>query len=64
MIVGRIVWGIVMFCIMGFDMTKFGLAAFWAGAIVNAIPGIIVQIILIPIVIMVLEKAKLISNKE
>ena len=58
MIVGRIVWGIVMFCIMGFDMTRFGLAAFWAGAVVNAIPGIIVQIILIPMLIMVLERAK------
>lgn len=64
MVVGRIVWGIVMFCIMGFDVTKFGLAAFWTGAIVNAIPGIIVQIILIPMVVIVLEKAKLIPKKK
>lgn len=64
MVVGRIVWGIVMFCIMGFDVTKFGLAAFWTGAIVNAIPGIIVQIILIPMVVIVLEKAKLMPNKK
>ena len=64
MIVGRIVWGIVMFCIMGFDVTEFGRAAFWAGAVVNAIPGIIVQIILIPMLIMVLEKAKLMPNKS
>lgn len=64
MAVGRIVWGLVMFCIMGFDLSEFGLAAFWAGAVVNAIPGIIVQIILIPIVVMLLEKAKLISNKK
>ena len=64
MIVGRIVWGVVMFCIMGFDMTKFGLAAFWAGAVVNAIPGIILQIILVPVVVMFLEKANLISYKK
>jgi thiamine transporter ThiT len=64
MIIGRIVWGVVMFCIMGFDMTKFGIAAFWAGAVVNAIPGIIAQIILIPMFIMVLEKAKLMPNKK
>lgn len=64
MIVGRIVWGITMFCIMGFNLSKFGLAAFWTSAVVNAIPGIIVQIILIPIVVMILEKAKLISNKK
>ena len=64
MIVGRIVWGVVMFCIMGFDFSKFGLAAFWTSAVVNAIPGIVIQIILIPIVVMLLEKAKLISNKK
>ena len=64
MILGRIVWGIVMFCIMGFDATKFGFATFWTGAIANAIPGIIVQVILIPMVVMVLEKSKLIPNQE
>lgn len=64
MIVGRIVWGFTMFCIMGFDFSKFGLAAFWSGAVVNAIPGIIIQIVLIPIVVILLEKAKLISNKK
>ena len=64
MIVGRIIWGIVMFCIMGFDMTKFGFTAFWAGAIANAIPGIIVQIILIPMLVLVLEKAKLMPTEK
>lgn len=64
MVVGRIIWGLAMICIMGFDFSKFGLATFWTGAVANAIPGIIVQIILIPIVVMLLEKAKLISNKS
>ena len=64
MLVGRIVWGFVMLCIMGFDFNRFGLSAFWTGAVVNAIPGIILQIIFIPIVIILLEKAKLISNKK
>lgn len=64
MIVGRIIWGVVMFCLMGFSITKFGLAAFWAGAFANAIPGIILQIILVPVVIMFLEKSKLISDKK
>lgn len=56
MVIGRVVWGIVMFCCMGFDVTKFGLNAFLAGAILNAVPGIIVQIVLIPILVIVLEK--------
>ena len=59
MIWGRIVWGVVMFCCMGLDTTQFGLDAFLAGAIVNAVPGIIVQIILIPILVISLRKSKL-----
>ncbi len=64
MVVGRIVWGAVMFCIMSFDSANFGFAAFWAGAVVNAIPGIIAQIILIPALIMILEKAKIMPDKK
>lgn len=57
MIIGRLVWGLVMFGCMGFDTSKFGLSAFLAGAVLNAIPGIIIQIIFIPIVVIALEKA-------
>lgn len=64
MVIGRVIWGVTTFCIMGFDATKFGFAKFWAGAVADAIPGIIMQIVLVPIIIMLLEKAKLISNKK
>lgn len=63
MIAGRLVWGIVQFCCMGLDATKFGFSAFWTGAVVNALPGIVIQLILIPIIIAVVEKTK-VSNKE
>ena len=63
MIIGRFVWGAVQFCCMGFDASEFGFAAFWAGAVANAVPGIILQIILIPIIVMLLEKTKLIDKK-
>ena len=56
MIVGRIVWGLAMLVCMGFDVTKFGMSAFIAGAFTTAIPGIIVQVILIPLLVIVLEK--------
>jgi LytS/YehU family sensor histidine kinase len=59
MIVGRLVWGVVQFSLMGFDLEKFPLSAFWAGAVVNALPGIIIQLVLIPIVIVILEKSKI-----
>lgn len=56
MVIGRIVWGIVMFGCMGFDVSQFGFKAFLAGAVLNAVPGIIVQVILIPILVIGLEK--------
>ena len=57
MIIGRLVWGIVMFCCMGLDFSKFGLNAFLAGAVLNALPGIIVQIVFIPVLVITLENS-------
>lgn len=58
MIAGRILWGLAMFVCMGLNGTTFGISAFLAGAIYNAIPGIIVQIILIPIIVMLLKRTE------
>ena len=55
MISGRLIWGFVQLCIAGFDVSKFSLAAFWAGAVANAVPGIIIQLVFIPVLVMVLE---------
>ena len=56
MVAGRLVWGLIMFLCMGLDASKFGFSAFVAGAFVNAIPGIILQIIAIPILVISLHK--------
>ncbi len=56
MVAGRLVWGVVQLCCVGFDVSKFSLSAFWAGAVVNAIPGIIIQLVLIPVLVMAMEK--------
>ena len=56
MILGRIVWGGAMYACMGIQGNAFGLSAFLAGAITNAIPGIIAQIILVPILVMLLTR--------
>lgn len=56
MVAGRLVWGAARFLCAGLDVTAFGLSAFWAGAVTTAIPGILVQIILIPILVLALEK--------
>lgn len=63
MIIGRLVWGAVQFACMGLDSSKFTFAAFWAGAVTNAAPGIILQLVLIPIVVMLLEKTKIIGKR-
>lgn len=62
MIAGRIVWGAARFVLAGLSHSEFPMSAFLAGAVVNAIPGIILHIILIPILVIVLEKAKLTMN--
>lgn len=56
MIAGRIVWGVAMLICMGFDTAKFGFSAFASGAVLTAIPGIIIQLILIPAIVMTIEK--------
>lgn len=56
MISGRAVWGTAMSICMGVSGKAFGLAAFIAGAFTNAVPGIIVQIILVPVIVIALER--------
>jgi len=62
MIVGRLVWGTTMFIFLGVSGKSFTFSAFLAGAFTNAIPGIIIQILLIPILVAVLKKHKISSS--
>ena len=64
MIVGRLIWGIMMYICMGIRGGSFTLTAFLSGAIVNAIPGIIVQIALIPLLVMILDHPKILKFKK
>lgn len=64
MIVGRLIWGVAMYALMTASGKTFTFAAFLAGAITNALPGIIVQLILIPIFIMVLDRPSVLGNGE
>lgn len=62
MIAGRIVWGIVMVFILG--LNSFGIKMFFTHAFINAIPGIILQLVIIPVIMVALNKAKLVSKKS
>ena len=64
MLGGRVVWGLVMFALTGISDTTFSFTAFAAGAFTNAIPGIILHIVLIPVIVLALRKAKLTLNER
>ena len=63
MLAGRVIWGIARLIIAGLSGNSFTWALFLAGAFTNAIPGIILHIILIPVIVIVLEHAGLSLNK-
>ena len=63
MIAGRLVWGGVQMILSGLVHTEFTPALFLAGAVTNAIPGIVLHLVLIPVVVMAMERAGLSLNE-
>ena len=61
MIVGRLVWGCAKWAMLG---PSFTMQMFLAGAVVNAIPGIILHIVLIPPLVLALNRAGFVENNE
>ena len=64
MVLGRVVWGIARLVLAGIAGNGFTFAAFLSGAITTAVPGIIVQLVLIPVIVYALEKAGLNANRD
>lgn len=64
MAAGRLVWGVAMLTALGIKGGSFTLAAFVAGAFTNAIPGIVVQIVLIPLLVMILDNPKVLKLND
>ena len=64
MIAGRIVWGIARVILAGLSGSSFTWALFLSGAVTNAIPGIIMQLILIPALVTVMDRAGLSLNQQ
>ena len=62
MIGGRIVWGLARYLFAGVQGSEFTFAAFLAGAVTNAVPGIILHIVLVPLIIIALQRARLVLN--
>lgn len=60
MIAGRLVWGAAMIALMGLGGSAFTWEAFIGGAVLNAVPGIVLQLILIPAVMVLLDRTHLV----
>ena len=58
MVAGRLVWGAVRFVLAGLTGSSFPFSAFLSGALLTAVPGIAAQLVLIPLILVALQKAK------
>lgn len=57
MLAGRLVWAAARTVFYGLGKAPFGWAAFLSGAFTQAIPGIILQLVLIPLLVILLPRA-------
>lgn len=57
MLAGRVVWGIVSVPLYGIANKAFSFQIFIAGAVLNAVPGIILQLVLVPVIVIALKRA-------
>jgi len=60
---GRLVWGIVRYIFAIWFGIEFSVSIFVSGAFLTSIPGMILQIILIPTVIIILKKVGVVDNE-
>ena len=56
MIAGRVVSGVVQFIFAGLNQTQFSLSTFIESNVIITVPGIILQIVLIPILVLALKR--------
>ncbi|MGE4485955.1 MAG: ECF transporter S component [Oscillospiraceae bacterium] len=64
MAAGRIVWGLARLIFSFASTAAFTWQAFIAGAITTAIPGIVLQIVIVPVIIFIIERRKLVPIQK
>ncbi len=64
MLAGRVVWGVARLVMSGISGSGFTFAAFLSGAFTTAIPGIVLQIVLIPLLVMALQRAGFMKEED
>lgn len=60
MIAGRVVWGMTQIIFLGITGSDFTFEMFLAGALLNAVPGILIQLIFIPAIMVALNRTGLV----
>lgn len=61
MLAGRVLWGIIRVLLTGVSGESFTWGLFLAGAFTTAIPGIVLQLILIPVLVRTFQKVGIIE---
>ena len=61
MILGRIAWGVIKAILLGLGGKVFTVSMFIAGGFIDALPGIILQLILIPTIMTILVKRRILK---
>ncbi len=64
MIAGRLVWGVVQMFLLGLNGMPFTWQMFLSGALLNAVPGIVVQLTLIPALMLALNRTGLVKFRK
>lgn len=62
MIIGRLIWGVARTVMLGVSGVEFSFAIFITDGFITAIPGIIIQLILIPLIMEALIRARLLPK--
>lgn len=62
MLGGRAVWGFVRLMLSGFNADAFTLKMFLGGAFAEALPGIVLQLVFVPALVLLLNKTKFVKN--
>ncbi len=64
MVGGRILWGVLQVILLGLEDTPFGWEMFLSGAVITALPGIVLQLVLIPLIMALLLKTGKLPPEE
>ncbi len=64
MLVGRLVWGTAMSVTLGAIGKPFTFYTFLTGAFTNAVPGIVLQIVFVPLIVMLIDGLKIFETER